>query len=168
MTCRRIETHLAAYSQGALSARKRAAVEAHLGRCPECARLLSLLEETDRALAAFPQPMVSGRLLRRLYSLPRRAEEKAKPARAFLPRLVRQPLFVPAAAVALAAAIFVTHPDRDAMLRSLNRQVHRGFHQVEVLYARAGSLLDKLNAYREDALVSLKRINPLSTNGDKK
>jgi anti-sigma factor RsiW len=168
MTCRRIETHLAPYRQGILAARKRTIVEAHLARCPECARLLALLEETDRALAAFPQPRVSDRLRQRLYALPRRTDEKTKPARAFFPRLVRQPLFVPAAVMVLAVTIFVTNPNRDTILRSLNRQVHLGFSKVEKIYAQAGSVLDKLNAYKEDALVSLKSINPLSPNGDKK
>jgi len=168
MNCRRIENLLPAYREGSLPAREQAIVAAHLARCPECRRFGALLEETDRALTGFPCPRVSDRLRQRLYALPRRANEKTQPARGFFLRIVRQPLFVPAAAVLLAAVLFVTNPNRDKILKSFDRQVHIGVHKVEILYAKAGSLLDKLNSYKEDALVSLKRINPLSKNGDNK
>jgi anti-sigma factor RsiW len=167
MTCRRIEKFLPALAEGSLGLRNRALVERHLAGCPACRRLVALLRQTERALAHFPEVEPSDRLLDRLYALPGRMAESPSPRGGFILRLVRQPVFVPAAVVLLAVCLFVTNPHRDAVLRAVNRQVHRGFNTVEKVYAQAGSWLDKLNAYKEDALVSLKRINPLSPNGDK-
>jgi len=166
MKCERIEKLLPSHGEGTLGPREKRLVEAHLAECPECVRLLALLRDTEAALTGFPELRVSRGLVRKLYAVP--AQEKtAAPKFGFFVQLIRQPLFVPAAALVVAAAIFVTSPDRDAILRTLNRQAHIGYSKVGRVYAQAGSLLDKLNSYKEDALVSLKRINPLSKNGDK-
>ncbi len=166
MKCERIENLLSSYSEGTLGPKEKQLVEAHLAECRDCVRLLGLLQDTEAALTGFPELRISQGLLRKLYALP--AQKKtAAPKYGFFVRLVRQPVFVPAAALVVAAVIFVTSPDRDAILRTLNRQAHIGYSKVERVYAQAGSLLDELNSYREDALVSLKRINPLSKNGDK-
>ena len=166
MKCKRIENLLPSYGEGTLGPKEKMLVEAHLAECPDCVRLLGLLRDTEAALTGFPELKVSRGLLRKLYGLP--AQEKTTtPKYGFFVRLVRQPAFVPAAALVVAAAIFVTSPDRDAILRTINRQAHIGYSKVGRVYAHAGSLLDKLNSYKEDALVSLKRINPLSKNGDK-
>lgn len=167
MSYKRIENLLPAYSDGSLGARDRKLVEHHLAECPECRRLLALLRETDRALAGFPELKVSPGLRRKLYAVPERKTEKSESWLSFFPRIVRQPVFVPAAVVLLAFTIFMTNPNRDSILRSLNRQVHLGINAAEKVYDRAGSFLDKMNAYKEDALSSLKSINPLSKDGDK-
>jgi anti-sigma factor RsiW len=167
MKCRQIKNLLPSYQEGALALRAKKAVEAHLAACPDCRRLLRFLKETDAALADFPEVEVSRGLMRKLYAVPRLKAEPRPGLLGFFPKLIRQPAFLPLAAVLLAMVIFVTNPHRDAVLKTLNRQVHLGFNTVEKVYAQAGSLLDKLNSYKEDALVSLKRINPLEKNGDK-
>lgn len=171
MKCDRIESLLAGYREGALSARDRALVEAHLADCPECGRLLELLGETDRALAGFPVLKVSPALRRKLYAVPRleaeRKEDKAGSWLGFFPRLVRQPVFVPAAVILLAATVFVTNPHRDAMLRTVNRQVHLGWNAAGRVYDKAGAFIDSLNGYKEETLSSLKRVDPLGKDGDK-
>jgi len=167
MKCRRIENLLPSYREGALPLREKNVVEAHLAACPDCRRLLGFLKETDAALSDFPEVEVSRGLVRNLYAVPHQKAEPEPSLLAFFPKLIRQPAFLPVAAVLLAIVIFATNPHRDAMLKTLNRQVHLGFNKVEKVYAEAGSLLDKLNSYKEDALVSLKRINPLGKNGDK-
>jgi anti-sigma factor RsiW len=177
MTCRQIEKLLPPYQEGALVPREKKAVDSHLASCPDCRRLLGFLKQADSALASFPEVEVSRGLMRKLYAVPwlktprlktPRLKAEPKPGLlSFFPRLIRQPAFLPVAAVLLAAVIFVTNPHRDAVLKALNRQVHLGFNTVEKVYAQAGSLLDKLNSYKEDALVSLRRINPLDKNGDK-
>lgn len=167
MTCRKIADFLPSYLEGALALPGKKAVEAHLAACPDCRRLLGFLKETDAALAGFPEVEVSRGLMRKLYAVPRLKAEPKPSLLGFFPKLICQPAFLPVAAVLLAMVMFVTNPHRDAVLKTLNRQVHLGFNKVEKVYAQAGSLLDKLNSYKEDALVSLRRINPLDKNGDK-
>jgi anti-sigma factor RsiW len=167
MKCRQIENLLPAYQEGDLAPRMKQAVQSHLASCPDCRRLLGFLKQADAALAGFPEVDVSPGLKRKLYAVPRLKPEPRPSLLSFFPKLIRQPAFLPVAAVLLAVVLFVTNPHRDAVLKTLNRQVHLGFNKVEQVYAQAGSLLDKLNSYKEDALVSLKRINPLDKNGDK-
>ncbi len=170
MSCERCQNLLPDYRDRTLGESDRLWVKSHLAQCPDCRRLLSLLGETERALSGFPQLKVSTDLRRKLYAIPRRKEEKSGKVRAvlgFFPRLVRQPVFVPVAVILLAVTVFVTNPKRDVMLRAVNRQVHLGFNVAEKAYAQAGSWLDKLNSYKEDALTSLKRVNPLSQEKDK-
>lgn len=167
MKCEGIENLLPAYGDRSLGARDRRRVEHHLAQCPDCRHLLSLLGQTERALAGFPKVEVSAGLRRKLYAVPRGRAERSKSWLSLFPKLVRQPLFVPAAVVLLAVTIFVTNPSRDSILRSLTRQVHLGLNAAEKVYDRAGSLLDKMNSYKEDALTSLKRVNPLSKDEDK-
>lgn len=166
MTCDRIENLLPSYREGTLGPKDERRVNAHLAECPDCVRLLALLQDAEAALTGFPELKVSPGLRHRLYALPAESRETA-PKTGFFARLVRQPAFVPAAAFLLAAAIFVSSPDRDAILRTISRQAHIGYSKIGRVYAQAGSFFDKLNSYKEDALVSLNRINPLSKNGDK-
>jgi anti-sigma factor RsiW len=171
MKCDRIENLLVGYREGSLGARDRALVEAHLAECPDCRRLLDLLKETERAFEGFPVLEVGPALRRKLYALPDRESEKAEARTGswlgFVPRLVRQPVFVPAAVILLAATIFATNPHRDAMLRTVYRQVHLGWNAAGQVYDKAGAFLDKLNGYKEETLSSLKRVDPLSRDGNK-
>ena len=174
MKCERIENLLPGYQDGSLDARERALVESHLAECPDCARLLDLLGEADRALAGMPVLEVSPALRRKLVAIPRLKAEGTEEMKAkagswldFIPKLVRQPAFVPAAVILVAATVFVTNPHRDAMLRSVDRQIHLGWNVATQVYDKAGAFLDQLNGYKEETLSSLKRIDPLGKDGDK-
>ncbi len=171
MKCDRIENLLSGYQEGTLDARDQVLVKAHLAECPDCRRLLELLGETERALTGFPVLEVSPALRRKLYAVPRLKaepkEEKAGSWLGFVPKLIRQPVFVPAAVILLAATVFVTNPHRDTMLRTVNRQIHLGWNAATQAYDKAGAFLDSLNGYKEETLSSLKRVDPLSKDGDK-
>jgi anti-sigma factor RsiW len=55
----RIDRYLTAYADGELSGRLRRRVEAHLKRCPACARELDLLAASDRLLRTVGPPRPS-------------------------------------------------------------------------------------------------------------
>ncbi|MBN2565852.1 MAG: zf-HC2 domain-containing protein [Candidatus Eisenbacteria bacterium] len=55
----RVERYLTAYADGELSGRLKRKVEAHVARCPACARELDSIRASDRILRAHTPPAVS-------------------------------------------------------------------------------------------------------------
>jgi len=96
---------LSAYLDDALPERERAAVQAHLGACPDCSRQLAQLAALDAAARAEPVEPPEGyfdTLPRRVL---RRLEAEARPARAAWALPFRLPVWSWAAAAALLVAV---------------------------------------------------------------
>jgi anti-sigma factor RsiW len=165
MTCHKIEELLPLYAEEGLDAQDRQRVETHLAGCPDCRHLLACLKQTETGLARFPQLEVSPTLMARLQAIPSSAKKKIRPqtrARFFLAKPSLQPVLAGAFLLLVFAATLVFTPAGGRLLKSLDRQFHLGYSQVEKLYAKAESLADSLNSKKEEVIVALKSASPLS------
>ena len=165
MTCRKIEELLPLYAEGELEAQDRRRVETHLAACPNCRRLLACLKQTEAGLARFPELEVSPALIERLKAIPSSEKKKAR-SRIRVPFFQVKPSLQPVLAGAFLFLVFasalVFTPAGGRLLKSLDRQFHLGYSQVEKLYAKAESLADSLNSKKEEVIVALKTASPLS------
>ncbi|MBM3285132.1 MAG: hypothetical protein FJY81_04605 [Candidatus Aminicenantes bacterium] len=167
MTCKRFEELLSSYVEGELGAAERSLVEEHLKTCPSCPLLLAALDRTRQALRSFPELEISPSLKSRLYVIP---EKKKQPRPGFtlsLDFLLRpslQPVFAAATAFMILFSFYLFHPNKAAIDKSIDRNLHLGYSQAEKLYARAGFWADRLNAYKDNILVSIKEWNILGGN----
>jgi len=165
MTCRKIEELLPLYAEGELEAQDRRRVETHLAACPNCRRLLACLKQTEAGLARFPELEVSPALIERLKAIPSSEKKKARSRTRvpfFLARPSLQPVLAGAFLLLVFASALVFTPAGGRLLKSLDRQFHLGYSQVEKLYAKAESLADSLNSKKEEVIVALKTASPLS------
>jgi anti-sigma factor RsiW len=111
MTCEDARHHSADYVTGALSGGVRAALEAHIGTCPDCARDLANLPELWTLLDDLPEPVADSAAMRSRFRAMVAAHVDATAA----PRGARDvrawwwtPAVRPAWAAAAAAAALVT------------------------------------------------------------
>jgi len=165
MTCRKIEVLLPLYAEGGLGIEDRRRVETHLAACPDCRRLLACLKQTEAGLARFPELQVSPALMARLKAIPSSNKRKAQSRTRvpfFLARPSLQPILAGAFLLLVFASALVFTPAGGRLLKSLDRQFHLGYSQVEKLYAKAESLADSLNSKKEEVIVALKTASPLS------
>ncbi|MEW5901424.1 MAG: zf-HC2 domain-containing protein [Acidobacteriota bacterium] len=165
MTCDRIEGLLSAYLEGEVSPAEKSLVEAHLAGCAGCTSLAAALRQTREALTGFPELEVSSRLLSGLYSIPQQ-RKKFSWTFDFLLKPALQPVFAAATIFLTLLSFYLFNPDKKYFDRSISRTVHAGYSQVEKLYAKAGSLTDRLGEYKDDVLVSLKNLNIFGGNED--
>jgi len=167
MNCERIEELLSAYLEHDLSAPDSREVEAHLKTCPGCTDLLSALRETQLVLAGFPELEPSPALMARLHAIP---EKKGlfKQAFDFLLRPALQPVFAAFSTLFIALSFVFFLPQGRGIQKAINRQLHLGYSQVEKLYAKAGSLTDELGSIKDSVVDSLKTLNPLKGQEEKK
>ena len=164
MTCDKIEGLLTAYADGELSLEEKASIEQHLEVCSDCASLLSFLRSADRTLAVFPEIEPRANLRQKLYAIP--AQKKFRLGLDFLLKPSLQPVFAAATVFLIMFSFYMFSPDKNQINKAISRQFHRGYSQFEKLSAKAGSITDSLGAYADNVLVSLKKINPLSKNGE--
>lgn len=159
MSHERFEDLLVAYADRELEAAERAAVEAHLRDCPECAELLACLRAASEALAALPEVEPAPELRRELLAIP---ERKTAFRRVF--DLILKPSLQPYYAAASILLGFVTlytiYPDRAAIDKAVSRTLHRGYSQVEKLAAEAGSVKDSIGDIAQNFYASLEKISP--------
>jgi hypothetical protein len=170
MTCDRIEELLASYLEEELGAAERSIVEEHLKTCPSCSLLLAGLKDARGALRGFPELEVSESLRSRLYAIPegkKRSRFRIKFSLDFLLQPSLQPVFAAATVFMILVSFYLFHPDKKAIDRSIDRNLHLGYSQAEKLYAKAGSWADRLKAYKDNILVSIKDWNILGGNEDK-
>lgn len=165
MECERIEELLSPYLEDELNPEEKRAVESHLRTCPSCVGLLSLLKETHASLADFPEIEVSESLFERLSTIPTR-KKRFRISLDFMLRPSLQPILAGAAVLLMMISFYLFHPNRDNIDKSVNRQVHIGYSKIEKLYAKAESLTDNVGAYKDNILVSLKKVNPFGGNED--
>jgi anti-sigma factor RsiW len=167
MTCERIEELLSAYLEGELSGAEKREVEAHLAGCPSCAELLSFLRETQGALSSLPEIEPSPALMAKLYAIP---EKKSyfKPVVRFLLRPDLQPVYAAFSVLFLALSFIFFTPQGSGVRKEIDRRLHQGYSQVEKLYAEAGSLTDEVGSLTTSVVDSIKNLNPLKGQEDKK
>jgi len=165
MVCDKIQNLLSPYVDGELTPEAKAEVDAHLSSCRECAELLSLLKIATASLAAFPEVEPSPDLKARLYAIPDR-KKKFRFSLDFLVKPALQPVFAAATVLLIIFSFYMFGPYKNDIDKSVNRQIHRGYSQIERLFSKAGSVTDSLGAYANDVLVSLKKINPLGKDED--
>jgi hypothetical protein len=163
MACEKIQDLMSPYLDGELTPEEKAAVEAHLSSCRECAELLSLLMVATESLAAFPEVEPAPDLKAKLYAIPDR-KKKFRIGLDFLVKPALQPVLAAATILLIIFSFYMFGPYKKDIDKTVNRQIHRGYSQVEKLYAKAGSVTDNLGAYANDIFVSLKKINPLGKN----
>jgi len=165
MKCEEIEQILSFYLENGTSPDEEAMIKSHLGTCRKCSTLLSYLKETRESLLGFPELEVSQDLLQKLYNI----SEKKKKFRLGLDFFLKpslQPVFTVATVFLIMISVYIFHPDKKSIDKSINRQIHLGYSRVEKLYAEAGSLADNLGAYKDSFIDSLKNIKFLRKNED--
>lgn len=164
MKCERIEEILSPYLEDELSPEVKKEVEKHLKTCQDCSALLSFLRKARESLSDFPELELSENLLNRLYSIPRR-KKGFRLSLDFLLRPSLQPVLAAATALLTLISFYVFNPDRDLINKAIDRQIHLGYSKVEKLYARAESFATGLGEYKDNILVSLKKIKLLGGTG---
>jgi anti-sigma factor RsiW len=170
MTCERFDELLSAYLEDRLSAGEKREMDAHLASCPACAELLSLVQQSQAALAGFPELEPGPALMARLYAIPEIPEKKKffRPVFDFLLRPSLQPVFAAFSALFLALSFIFFLPQGRGIQKAINRQLHLGYSQVEKIYAKAGSVTDELGSLKTTVVDSIKTLSPLKGQEEKK
>ncbi len=165
MECERIENLLSSYLEDELSAKDRLAVMEHLRSCTDCSILFDLLRETQESLADFPQAEMSEELLKSLYDIPHR-KRKFRLSLDFLVRPSLQPYMAAATILLTVLSFYVFHPEKSAIDKSINRQVHLGYSKIGKLYSEAEAFTTSLGEHKDNILDTIKRKQPFGRNGD--
>ncbi|MFB0564608.1 MAG: anti-sigma factor [Candidatus Aminicenantaceae bacterium] len=165
MKCENIEELLSPYLEDELSLEEKTRIENHLKTCQDCTALLSMLKETKDSLASLPELEVSPNLLNRLYAIP---EEKKKYRLSFdfLLRPSLQPVLALASVFFIILSFYMFHPDRNYINKSIDRQIHLGYSQVQKLYVKAGSFKDNFTLYKDSIVQSFNKIKPWGKSED--
>jgi anti-sigma factor RsiW len=165
MRCERIEELLSALLDGELSPAEKALVESHLADCPDCTSLLNILRRAQQVLTGFPEVEVSPRLQARLAAIPER-KKKFSLTFDFVLKPALQPVFAAGAIFMTLLSFYLFNPDKKAIDRTIDQKIHTGYSQVEKLYARAGSLTDRLGDTANNILGSVKSWKVFGGNED--
>lgn len=165
MRCEHIEELLSAFLEGDLSPEKKARVGDHLAGCPDCTSLLVDLRRTQQALSHFPEVEVSPGLQARLAAIPSR-KKKFSLTIDFVLKPSLQPVFAAGAIFMTLLSFYLFNPDKKAIDRTIDQKIHIGYSQVEKLYARAGSLTERLGDTANNFLGSVKNWRIFSGNED--
>jgi len=169
MNCKKVEELLPLFVAGELGGEDRRKIETHLAACPDCRRLLACLQRAEANLAGFPELEVSPALLARLQAIPSSEQRKARPRvsprvreRFFRLKPSLQPFLAGAFLLLAFASALVFTPAGGRLLKTIDRQFHLGYSQVEKLYAGAERLADSLNSKKEEIIVAIQSASPLS------
>ncbi len=167
MTCERFEELLSAYLEGGLSGEEKREMDGHLAACSSCAELLSLFRETQGALAGFPELEPGPALMAKLYAIPEK-KKFFQPVFDFLVRPDLQPVFAALSVLFIAVSFVFFAPQGRGIHKALDRQLHLGYSQVEKLYAKAESVTDEFGSIKNTVVDSIKTLNPIKGQEDKK
>lgn len=159
MNCEKIQELLSPYIEDELSDEENRDVEKHLQGCSSCRMLLVSLKEAREAMGAFPQLEVSERLMSQLYGLPHR-KKRFEFSFDFLVRPSLQPILAAATIVLTLVSFYFFSPNKAQIDKSINRQIHLGYSEIERLYAKAESLATNIGEYKNNILISLQNLNP--------
>jgi len=160
MTCERPQELFSAYLEGTLDPAVRRDLEAHLADCPECAAVLAGLRKIDAAVAGWPELEPSPALLARLNAIPT-AGKKWRFVPDILLRPSLQPVFAGAALLLVFVSFIFLAPQGRSFQKAVNRQVHLGWNAAERIYAKAGSVTERLGGYKDNVVSSLRTLNIL-------
>ncbi len=147
-----------AYALGLLDDAERAAVDAHVGTCDECVRLVGQAEETVASLAsALPRMTPSAALKARLGSSLAAASGRARPSLALARLRAIAPLATAAAlALALGGALVQNNQMRGELAQengALTHVVHAHFLHVNMTPAPGESLVAKVLFARDGSWI---------------
>lgn len=165
MKCEHIEDLLSPYLEDELTAKERLAVQEHLRSCADCSVLFEMLRETQGSLADFPQAEMSNELLDRLYDIPHR-KKKFRFSLNFLVRPALQPYLAAATILLTVLSFYLFHPEKSAIDKSINRQVHLGYSKIGKLYSEAEEFTASLGEHKDNILDTIKSKQPFGRNGD--
>jgi len=165
MKCEKAEELLSPYYEDELSVEEKKAVESHLESCENCSLLFSSVGETMESLTEFPELNVSENLLDRIYAIPSK-KRRFKLSFDFLLRPSLQPILATATLLLTIFSLYMFHPQRNRVNKFVDRQIHLGYSKVGRLYAKAETFATSLGEHKENILVSLKNLNPLSKDED--
>ena len=157
MKCEHIEELLSSYIEDELAADERRAVKEHLRICRNCVTLLSLLQETTDSLARFPQAEVSEGLLEKIYAIPTQ-KKKFSLRLDFLLKPSLQPILAAATVLMTVVSFYTFNPNRDAINKSINRQLHLGYRKAGYIYSKAESFAASLGEHKDNILESIKSV----------
>jgi len=165
MKCERIEELLSLYLEGELGTEEKALVGSHLRSCPSCALLLSALNETRRALNGIPELEVSPELLSRLAAIPGK-KKKFSFSMDFLLKPSLQPVFAAASIFLTLVSFYLFNPNKKMIDRTVEQQLRLGYSEVEKIYAKAGSITDRLGDRAGNIFASIKNWKIFGANED--
>ncbi len=160
MECKHIEKLLSPYLDGDLADPEKRFVEDHLEECGSCREWLSLMQEVNASLRDFPEVKVSLSLQKRLLSIPERKRKYRFSFDLFL-KPAFQPLLAAATVLLTVVSFYAFSPQRSSIDKSIERQLHLGYHKIGQLFTRAESFTNSLMGYKDSLLVSLQYKNPL-------
>lgn len=155
MECERFEELLSLYLEDDLSPEERQSVERHLGSCPGCAELLSIMNEANAALSAFPEFEVSANLRSRLYEISGQKKSFSF-SLDFLLRPALQPVLAGATVLLILISFYMFHPDRNIINKTITREIHKGYSAIGQLYTKAESFAVSLFDQKDTLLDSLR------------
>lgn len=165
MKCKTVEELLSPYIEDELSIEEKKAVEKHIETCENCSFLFSSMGETLESLTEFPELSVSENLLDRIYAIPSK-KRRYNFSFDFLFRPSFQPILAAATILLTIISLYMFHPERNRVNKFVDRQIHLGYSKVGRLYAKAEFFATSLGGHKENILVSLNNINPLSRDED--
>jgi predicted anti-sigma-YlaC factor YlaD len=165
MKCKTVEELLSPYIEDELSIEEKKAVEKHIETCENCSFLFSSMGETLESLTEFPELSVSENLLDRIYAIPSK-KRRYNFSFDFLFRPSFQPILAAATILLTIISLYMFHPERNRVNKFVDRQIHLGYSKVGRLYAKAEFFATSLGEHKENILVSLNNINPLSRDED--
>ena len=165
MECEHVENLLSSYLEDELTVGDRLTVEEHLKSCADCQVLFILIKETQESLADFPQAEMSEELLERLYDIPQR-KRKFRFSLDFLVRPALQPYLAAATILLTVMSFYLFHPEKSAIDKSINRQVHLGYSKIGRLYSEAETFTTSLGEHKDNILDTIKRKQPFGRSED--
>ena len=165
MRCEHIENLFSSYLEDELTVEDKLSVEEHLKSCADCSVLFDLLRETQESLVDFPQAEMSEELLERLYDIPHR-KRKFRLSLDFLVRPALQPYMAAATILLTVMSFYLFHPEKSAIDKSINRQVHLGYSKIGRLYSEAETFTTSLGEHKDNILETIKRKQPFGRSED--
>jgi predicted anti-sigma-YlaC factor YlaD len=165
MKCELFENLLSPYLEDELTAEDRLTVEEHLKSCADCSILFDLMKETQESLVDFPQAEMSEELLENLYDIPHK-KRKLGFSLGFLVRPALQPYMAAATVLLTIMSFYLFHPEKSAIDKSINRQVHLGYSKIGRLYSEAETFTTSLGEHKDNILETIKRKQPFGRSED--
>ena len=160
MECKDMEKLLSPYLDGDLGDPEKRSVENHLQECFSCREMLDLMQEVNASLQAFPEAEISPSLQKRLLSIPERKYKFRFSFDLFL-KPSFQPVLAAVTVLLTVVSFYAFSPQRSSINKSIERQLHLGYHKIGLIYTRAESFTNSLLGYKDSLMVSLQDKNPL-------
>lgn len=160
MECKHMEKLLSPYLDGDLDNPEKRSVENHLEECGSCREMLSLMQEVNTSLQTFPEAEISPSLQKRLLSIPER-KQKFRFSFDLFVKPTFQPVLAAATVLLTVVSFYAFSPQRSSINKSIELQLHLGYHKIGQLYTRAESFSSSLMGYKDNLMVSLQDKNPL-------